>query len=289
MTVSVDKPITCPVLIGRDHHLEALRLLMEPTRSGQGQVLLLCGEAGIGKSSIVAKLETEARAAGFQSLQGHCFPTDRSCPYAPLLDLLHACFAPLSPTEIVALVGPFARILAPLLPEQVCMLFDLTSLPPLPSLDRDQEQRRLFAALADFLTQQAMHRPLLLIVEDLHWSDESSDEVSPDLLHLLAQLDRERLAREYQLAHLSRAEVEAMLQAIFAGQPVVGGELLEMLYTLTDGNPFFWKKCSSRCLPEAGSLSPIADGSICCPLLLKSAGSPFPAACRTPCSNALGA
>src|SRR5579871_3079794 len=263
MTLAVDTPITCPVLIGRDHSLAALRRLVEQARSGQGQVLLLCGEAGIGKSRIVAQLETEARAAGFLSLQGHCFPTDRSCPYAPLLDLLHACFAPLAPAEIVSLVGPFARILAPLLPERVCMLFDPTSLPLLPSLDRDQEQRRLFAALADFLTQQAMPRPLLLIVEDLHWSDESSleflhylarrtskhqllllltyrsDEVSPDLLHLLAHLDRERLAREYPLARLSRAEVEAMLHAIFAEQPVVGGELLEMLSTLTDGNPFF--------------------------------------------------
>jgi predicted ATPase/DNA-binding CsgD family transcriptional regulator len=263
MTIAVEKPIICPVLVGRDHHVAALRHLLNQTSSGQGQMLLLCGEAGIGKSRLVAELTTSATAQGFHVLEGKCFPTDLTCPYAPLLDLLYACFAPLSPTEIASLVGPFARVLAPLLPDQVVMLCDLTSLPPLPSLDPDLEKRRLFAALADFLTQQAMHRPLLLIVEDLHWSDESSleflhylarrtwqhrllllltyrsDEVSPGLLHLLTSLDRERLAREYQLAHLSRAEVEAMLQAIFAGQPVVGGELLEMLYALTDGNPFF--------------------------------------------------
>ena len=125
MTIPVDKPIICPVLVGRDQELAALRHLLKHTSSGQGQVLLLCGEAGIGKSRLVAELKTSATAQGFRVLEGKCFPTDLTCPYAPLRDLLRSCFASLSPASIVAAVGPFARALSPLLPERVS-IGDLT-------------------------------------------------------------------------------------------------------------------------------------------------------------------
>jgi hypothetical protein len=76
--------------------------------------------------------------------------------------------------------------------------------------------------------------------------------VHPALQQLLAQLDRERLAREYVLARLNRAEVEAMLAAIFAEQSVVPGELLELLATLTDGNPFFLEEVLKSLLTSGG-------------------------------------
>ncbi len=73
-------------------------------------------------------------------------------------------------------VGPSARALFPLLPEQVQHLPELASLPPLSSLDPEQEQRRLFAALADVFTRAAASPPVPLVVEDLHWCDESTLE-----------------------------------------------------------------------------------------------------------------
>ncbi|HLW00077.1 MAG TPA: ATP-binding protein [Ktedonobacterales bacterium] len=163
----MEKPVICPVLIGRDQELADLRHLLNQTSSGWGQLLLLCGEAGIGKSRLVAELITSATAQGFHVLEGKCFPTDRTAPYAPLRDLLRSCFASLSPTAIVAAVGPSARALAPLLPERVLLLPELASLPPLLELPPEQEQRRLFAALEDFFTRQAGQCPLLLIVEDM--------------------------------------------------------------------------------------------------------------------------
>ncbi|HXZ05604.1 MAG TPA: AAA family ATPase, partial [Ktedonobacteraceae bacterium] len=276
MTRPVDKPIICPVLIGRDHELAALRQLLNQASSGQGQVLLLCGEAGIGKSRLVAELTSSATAQGFQVLEGTCFPTDLTSPYAPLRDLLRSCFASLSPAAIVAAAGPFARPLAPLLPERVLLLPELATLPPLPPVDPEQEQRRLFAALADFFTRQTGEHPLLLIVEDVHWSDDSSlqclqtlarqmthkpllllctyrsDDVQSQLSHWLAQLDRERLSQEMTLTRLSRSETEAMLQAIFAEQQVVSGELLEALWRLTDGNPFFLEEVLRSELSSGG-------------------------------------
>ena len=131
-------------------------------------MLCCAGKHGIGKSRLVTEIKTEAFAQGFQLLQGNCFPTDRSFPYAPLLDLLRSIFLASSTATVEALVGHFARELAPLLPDVIHLFPDLTVLPPLPSLDPEQEKRRLFAALAHVFLSQAAEQPLLLVVEDLH-------------------------------------------------------------------------------------------------------------------------
>jgi tetratricopeptide (TPR) repeat protein len=253
--------VICPVLIGRGHDLTTLRLLVERAKCSLGQVILLSGEAGIGKSRLVAEVKTEAVSRDFLLMQGSCFPTDHAIPYAPLLDLLRSHFS----SYTSALTTPEAKLAAqallPMLPDLV-----LAGEPPLSTLtplDPEQEKRRRFETLAQFLISQTRGLPLLLVVEDLHWSDDTtleflhylarrcafhrllllltyrSDEVRPSLRHFLAQLDRERLAQEILLAHLTRDEVEAMLRAIFALPRSAGVELADPLYTLTEGNPFF--------------------------------------------------
>jgi predicted ATPase len=134
-----------------------------------------------------------------------------------------------------------AQAFLPLLHDLCHLPPDVPDVPALPSLDAEQEKRRRFEILADFLTAQADNTPVFLVVEDLHWSDDTSleflhylarrgaahpllllliyrsDEVRPGLRHFLAQLDRERLAQEISLARLARDEVEAMVRAIFVG------------------------------------------------------------------------
>ena len=283
MTVSLNQPVVCPVLIGRTPDLALLQLSLEQVKSGKGQVVLLCGEAGIGKSRLVAEIQTEAFAQGFQLLQGNCFPTDRSFPYAPLLDLLRSIFLASSTAQVEALVGPYAREFAPLLPDVIHLFPDLTVLPPLPSLDPEQEKRRLFAALAHFFLSQAAEQPLLLVVEDLHWSDNTSlellqylarrcatqpllvlltyrsDEVRPTLSHWLAELDREHLGQEVALTRLTRSETGAMLGAIFALERPVQAAFLDAIYTLTEGNPFFIEEIL-KSLIAAGEIS-YTDGA----------------------------
>src|SRR5207244_924150 len=129
-------------------------------------VVLLSGEAGIGKSWLVAELQGSASVQAFQLLGGQCFPTDRSCPYAPLLDLLRTFLAPLSATHIATALGASARALVPLLPEQVQHLPEVASLPPLSPLEPEQEKRRLFAALAEVFLRATTFQPVLLVIED---------------------------------------------------------------------------------------------------------------------------
>jgi predicted ATPase len=266
MAAPFHKPVVCPVLIDRVSELATLYGLIDQAKSGRGQVILLSGEAGIGKSRLVAETKAYAAAQGFLVLQGNCFPTDLSYPYAPLHDLLRS-----SATN--QLVATTASELAPFVYELHQFLPDVVPLPsdhaPLVSFDPEQQKRRLFTALAQFFTHWATKQPGLLIIEDMHWSDDTSlefflylarrctgvgypqavplqllltyrsDEVHASLGHFLAQIDQQHLAQEISLAPLARTDVDAMLRAIFALPRSAHLELPNPIYTVTEGNPFF--------------------------------------------------
>src|SRR5215813_11831362 len=93
MSITSNQPIRSPVLIGRERELATFQSLIDQVKQGRGQVLLLSGEAGIGKSRLLAEGKKQASPQGFLVLQGTCFPPDRSSPYAPLLDLLSSSHA----------------------------------------------------------------------------------------------------------------------------------------------------------------------------------------------------
>ena len=283
MTIPFHQSVVCPILIGRNAELTALQECLEAAARGQGGVVLLSGEAGIGKSRLVAELRRSAETFDFQPLAGQCFPTDRACPYAPLLDLLGTFLAPLSPSQITTALGASARALFPLLPEQVQHLPELASLPPLPPLDPEQEKRRLFTMLADVFTRTTTSQPLLLVIEDIHWSDEStlewiqffarkiarhrllvlltyrSDEVHSPLRSVLAQFDRERQRQEVILEPLSRTYTETFLRTILQGTRSLPAGMLDALFDLTEGNPFFLEEVL-KALIVAGELVEGEDG-----------------------------
>ena len=168
MALTRNKPVVCPIMIGRAADLTALHALTDQARGGEGQVALISGEAGIGKSRLVAETKTYATTQDFLLLQGLCFPTDRSCPYAPLLDLLRSHLATSFPEQVATEMGSLASALSPLLPDLLPLPSDLRPLPPLAP---EHEKRRLFAALAQLFLGQTTKSAVLLIVEDLHWSD----------------------------------------------------------------------------------------------------------------------
>src|SRR2546421_3983441 len=168
MTTAFNPSVICPILIGRTAELAAFHLLIDQVKSGRGQVALLSGEAGVGKSRLVAETKAYAAAQGFLLLQGNCFQTDVSYPYAPLLDLLRSSAAHQLAAATASEMALFVRGLHLLVPDVVPLPPDQA---PLASSDPEQEKRRLFTALAHFFTSQATKQPALLIVEDLHWSD----------------------------------------------------------------------------------------------------------------------
>jgi DNA-binding CsgD family transcriptional regulator/tetratricopeptide (TPR) repeat protein len=252
--------MVCPVLIGRGPHLEAILHCVAEARTGRGRVVLISGEAGIGKSRLVAEVHARVQQTGASVLQGHCFEPDRTLPYAPLQDLLQSAPVTQSPDAIVDALGPAASDLVPLLPALAGSLPAPRHAMP---LDPEQEKRRLFRALSQLLARHAAGAPLLLVIEDVHWGDDASldfveylarriaghpivllltfrtDEVSPRLATLLTDLDRSRVAAEIRLTRLERADVEVMVRATLGVDRPVGPVLLDGIYRLTDGNPFF--------------------------------------------------
>jgi len=278
MAIPFQQQIVCPIVIGRAPQLDALRQLIDTASGGHGQTLLISGEAGVGKSRLVAEVKQYTAARNVLLLQGACFPQDVACPYAPLLDLLRARFASQAPQTIAADVGPFARDLALLLPDLVPLPADLAPL----VLDPEQQRRRLFEALVHCLIRRVAPQPTVLIVEDLHWSDEGSldfllylvrhaadqpllliatyrsDELSPGLQRWLAGLDRASSTYELSLAPLTRDEVALMLRAIFALSRPVRVEFLDAIYALSEGNPFYIEELL-KSLVAAGDIF-YADG-----------------------------
>jgi DNA-binding NarL/FixJ family response regulator len=250
----------CPLLLGRTAYLAALDDLIAQARDGHGQTVLITGEAGIGKSRLIAEVQAHAVQHRLALLQGRCFEPDRVLPYAPLLDLLQRWMAATPAGDVRMVLGATATELVRLLPELAEIAPDL---PPLRTLEPGQEQRRLSQALAQFFTRLAARGPVLVVIEDLHWSDEASlevalalarrapslpilllltyrsDEIPAELGSLLAALDRERLAIDMPLPHLSAGDVAAMVRAILDLPRSVPAAFVEALYTITEGNPFF--------------------------------------------------
>src|SRR5262245_42936748 len=108
MQAPTDTSIVSPILIGRTSDLAALARLAEQIRDRAGgpRVALIAGEAGVGKSRLVAEAQALAGRLGFRALQGNCFETDRAQPYAPLLDLVRAFCAGRPAAEIAQTAGP---------------------------------------------------------------------------------------------------------------------------------------------------------------------------------------
>jgi DNA-binding CsgD family transcriptional regulator len=260
MKPAFDKPLVCPSIIGRQTPLEALEALLQLAGKAKSQILLLNGEAGIGKSRLIAEAIYRARRPGWAILQGNCFESDLFLPFAPFIDLLRTFLETLNPAQVNESLGPAALEFIKLVPELVNLL---PGGPTASTLEPEQEKRRLFQALTDFLLRQSQKQPVLIAIEDLHWIDGNSlefllflvrqmpghrilliltyrsNEIGPALTSFLANLDRLRLPTEMSLANLSRDEVGRMITEIFNLTRPVRGEFLDTIFSLTEGNPFF--------------------------------------------------
>jgi predicted ATPase len=177
MTTPPERALTCPVLISRTRELAALRSLVDAAGSGQGQVTLVSGDAGIGKSRLVAEVKAQASAQGFLLLQGNCFQADTSYPYAPILDLLRAFFAGRPSLPLAAEQESLLHELARRLPDLALVVSLPFPLPPPQTPAPTEQKSRLLTMLTQFFVSQTVRHPVLVIVEDLHWCDESSLDV----------------------------------------------------------------------------------------------------------------
>lgn len=270
----LEHDVVCPTLVGRADHVAAIDGVLAHAREGAGRVVLINGEAGVGKSRLLRSMMDDARAAGFFVLHGASFEAERSVPYAPLLDLVRMFSAAASPGVVAHALGPAAAEMVALFPELRLLLPDAT---PSRAIDPDSDKRRLFLALAQAVSVLARTQPILLAFEDVHWSDDATlelifhlarsqmaqrvvialtyrrEETTPSLARLLTDLARTRAAREITIDRLDRSSVAEMLAAIFGTGAHLGDDFVSALFELTDGNPFFVEE-TLKALVIAGDL-----------------------------------
>jgi hypothetical protein len=208
-------------LVGRGTELERLDAALDRAVAGEAAVALVGGEAGVGKTRLVAESAERARAAGARVLSGACIQVgEESLPYAPISDALRPLLRELDPAALDELVGPRRAELARLLPElgRPRMLEE-------DGQDGRSVQAQLFELVLGLLERLAARAPLLLILEDLHWADRSSlellaflpvpGEAEPDrprVVGVLAALDQARRHRT----------VDQLDRAVVADQQVAG-------------------------------------------------------------------
>ncbi len=270
----ISRPLLCAELIGRERELEQLRQVLAEAAQGHPRLILLASEAGLGKTRLSQALAQSVVADQAQPplvLLGQASLSEQALAFGPFLDAFRRYFSPLvggRPLEAPAAL-PY---LIHLLPELQSSFPGLTPTPIPASSDSAQRQRFLFqiilAGLQTLIGSQA--GPVLLVLEDLHWADETSLELlafltrqlglnspqaepcplmilgtyRPDALpqypalgRLLMQLNQRRQLQELKLVPLNQDQHAQMLTSIL-GQPV-SPEYARLFYERDEGNPFF--------------------------------------------------
>ena len=252
----MDAGISSPILVGRDHDLGRLEALFGDAAAGAPRIVVVGGEAGIGKTRLLAEFGAAAARTGARVLVGGCLDlADGGPPFLPFVEAFRRLVRDTPPDRRPAVLGAPGLELARLIPD----LTDADRDEPVPSI----EQNRLFELVLSLVGRLGRQAPVVIVVEDAHWIDRASRDLvtflarnlaaEPVLLALtwrtdflppddptaawLAELLRQPRAVRLDLARLPRPAVARLVEAISGGRPA--DDLVERTFARSDGNPFF--------------------------------------------------
>ena len=263
-------------LVGREAEVTLLRERWAQARDGLGQVVLLSGEAGIGKSRLVQGLQEHIAAEPHARLEWRCSPYAQQSPLHPVMEHLHRLLhwrPDDAPAEKLSTLEETLAASGLGLPEVVPLLAALLSLPlperyPSLNLTPQRQRQKTLEALLTWLLAESMRQPVLFIVEDLHWIDPSTLEFLTLFLdqgpaaRILALLTcrpeftvpwgfRSHLT-PLTLNRLPRPQVPQMIGRITGGK-ALPLEVVEQIVAKTDGIPLFVEELTKMVL-ESGLL-----------------------------------
>jgi AAA ATPase domain len=256
--------VASPTLVGRVEELETLEAARRRAADGEPAVVLVGGEAGVGKTRLAAELTARCLVDGTRVLAGGCVPVGgNGLPFAPIMEALRPLPEELGVDAVRELGGPSWRELARLLP---------TLGEPEAGPAGQVAQARLFELLLGLLARLSQQTPVTLVVEDLHWADQStrdllaflvrnlrrerilavltyrSDEPRTDRLGpWLAELDRVGPVRRLELVRLDRAETVAQLIGILGAVPAA--DLVDELLAVQRATRSSPRSCWRRSRP----------------------------------------
>ena len=268
-------------LIGRGAELVRLRRALTEAYGGRGSMVAVLGEAGIGKTRLVDEMAAEASDQGFSLIAGRAHESERILPFGLWIGALRASGAILDREALEAIGMPWRRELARLFPELGTRGAVRSGL---------DDHLRIFEAVAELVRALAWRRPVFIVLEDLHWADDTSLRLAAFLARRLAQdcvcfaltargaeLEDSSLARailgeiarepgsvEIALSPLDRTEALELVRAVASRIVVeVGGPLEERVWRMSEGNPLAIVE-AMRTLDERSGVAtealPIPDG-----------------------------
>ena len=261
--------------VGREPELTLLQERWAEARAGRGQVICLMGEAGIGKSRLLLEFQRRLADEPVTWLTGRCISYGKEMAYLPIIDLLKHNFQVEEGDDDATISAKIERGMEALgaeLQPAIPHVKYLLSVPPgddtVLSLDAQQRRLKLFEALRAMMLQGGQRRPLVLVVEDLHWIDKTSEEV---LLHLADSIPAARVLllvtyrpgyqnpfgeRTYTTRIGLRTLSDHDSLRLAAGMLAMSEfppELRDLIVRKAEGNPFFLEEVLKSLL-EVGAL-----------------------------------
>jgi class 3 adenylate cyclase len=249
--------------VGRQDELSTLHDAIDRAGTGDGSLVMVVGEPGIGKTRLTEEAGVYASLRGATVLVGRCYEGDAGLPYLPFVEAIRQHVHDSDAAELRTELGDAGGDVAKLVSEIRQRIPDLPS--PTPA-DPEQERWRLFEGVATFLVNAARRRPILLVLDDLHWADTPSllllrhvarrltgsrlvivgtyRDVELDRRHplsdTLADLRRERAYERILLRGLTTREVGELIEAAAdRSLDEVTRAFAPLLQRETEGNPFF--------------------------------------------------
>jgi eukaryotic-like serine/threonine-protein kinase len=273
-----DNPVYRRTFVGREVELRQLQSTFDAALSGQGALVMVVGEPGIGKTALCEQLATHVALRGGKTLVGHCYEEGSlSLPYLAFVEALRSYVLAREPDDLRRELGSGAAEVARIISE----VRDRVSVELRPAGDPEDDRWRLFQAVTAFLRSAAAIQPIVLVLEDLHWADRGTldylvhlsrnlagsrlvivgtyRDVEVDRSHplsaTLAELRRSANFQRVPLRGLTVDEVHRMMNVI-RGQDVPWSRA-EAIHRQTEGNPLFVQEVL-RYLVEEGLV--VRDG-----------------------------
>ncbi|MFL5853421.1 MAG: BTAD domain-containing putative transcriptional regulator [Solirubrobacteraceae bacterium] len=264
--------------VGREHELSTVMGALDEALAGDGRLVLIAGEPGIGKSRLAEEVGRHARRRGARVYVGRCWEAGGAPAYWPWVQALRAYIRDTDPEAVRAQLGGEGAELAAILPELRAVMPDLQESPP---ADSDGARFRLLESVASFLRNAASAGPVVIGLDDLHAADAPSllllrfvagqlaaapilivgcyrdTEVGPELSETLADVAREPGMQRLALRGLSGSDTSRLLHLTMGDAPP--DELAAAIHADTQGNPLFAKEIG-RLLAAEGHGDGAPDG-----------------------------
>jgi class 3 adenylate cyclase/predicted ATPase len=263
-------------LVGREHEYGLLRERWERVKDGPGQIVLLSGEPGIGKSRLVEALKETVEQQGARCLELHCSPYAQNSALQPVIEhlqrVLQFQLEDSANEKLRKLEEATGR--SPLQAETISLLAALLSLPhpqdfPVLTLSPQKQKEKTQEALVAWLFAETTQQAVACVWEDLHWADPSTLEL---LTLFLQQVPTTRLltvltfrpefvlpwgAHSYvsqlTLSRLGRSQVETMVRNVTGGNTLTQ-EVVQQIVNKTDGVPLFVEELTKSVMESVGSI-----------------------------------